>query len=288
MKKFLCLFVMALPLTAAAQGILDRFTDPEKGPVVFVGKGSYAMGVSGAYRNFQVGGDDLEANDGFQILSYLNIGSGQLQAYNAAAGFSYFVADDLSLGLNLGYTGYNLDSDLSLGTFKLFNRHIHQNAWSGNLALRKYLSFFGSRTFAIFAEGRLYGKYSRTQSCPIVPVMEEVPIEIDGKIVYKEDGTPFMTEVESGETRWDTDKNRLSDSYSVGLRLCGGLAVRLRDNSALTVSVPIMGAAYTYSHQKHEQTGNASHLSSFNVSRGNDLLGIQIGYTHFIGPKKKK
>lgn len=290
MKKLLIVFFfLALPLAAFAQsGLLDRYTDPEKGPVVFIGKGMRDMGISGSYRSFQVGGDNLLDDDGFQILSFLQIGNGQMKIYKASVGASLFVADDTSLGLQLGYSGYNINSDLHLGILELLNRHMHNNAWTVSLTGRKYMSFFGSKTFGVFGEARLFGKYARTESCPIVDVTESVPVTVDGKVVYNDDGTPKTKEQPTGETRWAVEKNRISNAYSAGLKLGGGLAVRLRDNSILTVSVPVVGVAYTHSHQDHVQTGNASHINSFTLSRDIDKLAIQIGYTRLIEPKKKK
>lgn len=288
-KIFVMIVFLALPLAAFAQaGLLDRYTDPEKGRVKFIEKGTHDIGFSGSYRSFQVGGDDVLEDDGFQILTFLQIGNGQLQRYKASVGASYFVANDVSVGLQLGYAGYNLNSDLSLGPIELLNRHMHNNAWSVALTGRKYLSFFGSKTFAVFGEARLYGKYSRTESCPIGDVTEQVPVVVDGVAVYNEDGTPKMKDEPTGEKRWVVEKNRISNAYSAGLKFGGGVAVRLRDNSVLTVSIPVVGVAYTHSHQDHVQTGNASHINSFNISRDIDMLAIQVGYTRLIGPKKKK
>ena len=103
---------------------------------------------------------------------------------------------------------------------RISGRHMVKNAWGGSLALRKYLSFFGSKTFAVFGEARLYGNYGRILSCPI-----------DKVGVYEE------------------KKMRTSDIYSAGLKLGAGLCVKLRDNSALTIGIPIIGASYDYTRQ---------------------------------------
>lgn len=280
MKRFLCLALCLLSVNALAQGILDRFNDPEKGKVVFIEQGHRALGISGGYRSFNASGDVL--GDGYSVLSLLNIGTGKLAIYNVSPSFSYFVADDLSLGFRFDYSGYTLNTDLRLDlrgaiktdgltddpdlkaelndlmNIRISNRHMVNNSWGGSLALRKYLSFFGSKTFAIFGEARLYGKYGRLVSCPI----DEAGVYVNAKL-------------------------RTSSSFSTGLKLAVGVIARIRDNSSLFVSIPVVGADYSYTKQHKNQTNNNAHLSQFKISRSIDFLAIQVGYTRFIPCGKK-
>ena len=289
MKKLVCVLAALLPLVASAQGIggiLDRFKDPEKGNSVFISKGHWSWGINGGYRSFAAAGDGV--GDGYSVLSLLNIGNGYLKMYNVSPNFSYFVADDLSLGLSLDYSGYAVDTDIRLDFRNIFDlegmfggfedpedqdsledaaaalnvrisgRHMLRNAWGGSFKLRKYLSFFGSKTFAVFGEARLYGNYGQIESCPI---------DNDGIYV--------------------TGKARTSRSIAAGLKLGGGLCIKLRDNSAFTISIPLVGATYQYTIQHKNNTGNDAHMASFNVSRELDYLAFQVGYVHYISPKKK-
>lgn len=289
MKKLVCVLAALLPLVASAQGIggiLDRFKDPEKGNSVFISKGHWSWGINGGYRSFAAAGDGV--GDGYSVLSLLNIGNGYLKMYNVSPNFSYFVADDLSLGLSLDYSGYAVDTDIRLdfrnifdleGTFggfedpedqdsledaaaalnvRISGRHMLRNAWGGSFKLRKYLSFFGSKTFAVFGEARLYGNYGQIESCPI---------DNDGIYV--------------------TGKARTSRTIAAGLKLGGGLCIKLRDNSAFTISIPLVGATYQYTIQHKNNTGNDAHMASFNVSRELDYLAFQVGYVHYIAPKKR-
>lgn len=290
MKKLILVAFSLLSLSAAAQplsGILDRFNEPGKGRTVFVSKGHWSWGIAGGYRSFAAAGEGV--GDGYSILSLLNIGDGYLKMYNVSPNFSYFVADDLSLGLSLDYSGYAVDTDLRLDFRNIFDlegikdgiedpdeqesmdemasmlnvqisgRHMLRNAWGGSFKLRKYLSFFGSKTFAVFGEARLYGSYGQIESCPI---------DRDGFYVM--------------------GKARTSRAIAAGLKLGGGLCVRLRDNSAFTISIPLVGATYQYTMQHKQNTGNNAHMASFNISRELDYLALQVGYTHFIGPKKRR
>lgn len=285
MKKALLMSFMLVAVSAYSQtGFLERFDDPFKGHTVFVPKGCNSIGISGSYRSFQVGGENQ--GDGFAILSLLNIGDGSLVIYNVAPSFSYFIKDDVSLGVRLEYSGYKVDTDLKVDlrnlipnyssfeesiendtlrddinkalNLQISGRHMDHYAWGASFVARKYLSFFGSQTFGLFGESRLYGQIGRTVSYPF-----------DG------DGNP------------KTQKTRTSDSYQAGLKLAAGVAVRLSEGSTLTLSIPIIGAAYTYSNQHKQNTGNDSYYSSFNIARNVDFLGIQVGYCHYMDPKRK-
>ncbi len=283
MKRIFCLTLLCLlSINALGQGILDRFDDPVTGKITFIEKGGRAIGISGAYRSLDIGGDVL--GDGYAIMSLLNIGQGRLSVYNVSPRFSFFVADDLALGIRLDYSGYTLNTDLRLDlrnvvnlgelagddpelkqelddllNLRISNRHMVHNAWGISTDLRKYISFFGSRTFAIFGEVRLYGNYGRTISCPI-----------------DENGAYVET------------KLRTSDVYSAGLKLAAGLCIRLRDNSAVTISVPLVGATYSHTQQHKEKTNNNAHINNFKIARNVDFLSVQVGYKHYIYSKKRK
>ena len=275
-------------VTASAQGILDRYTDPEKGKVVFIRKGNHALGIAGGYRNFNVTGD-ASNNSGYAILSLLNIGEGSLHTWNVTPSISWFVADDLSLGLDLEYDGYTVDTDLNLDfrdiipieaeslNLKVSNRHMAHQAWGASFAVRKYMSFFGSNTFAVFGEGRLFTNYGETMSEP--------------------------------RERKMVNRDRESYGFGVGVKLGGGLAVKLRDGSAITVSVPIFGVSWNATNQtKHSlivhdaeafeanpndpeastlTTSNAR-MTQLSASRNTDILGIKFGYVRYIEPRNKR
>lgn len=289
-RIILLVAILSAGEAAFAQGLIqntiNRFTDPEKGRTVFIEKGYRSIGISGGYRSFNAGGEGI--GEGYSILSLLNIGDGSLSMYNVAPSFAFFVANDLSLGVRLDYEGYKLNTDLraNLGeiidfsglidlideedqemrdevadvlNMRISSRHMVKNSWGASLALRKYLSFFGSKTFGVFGEARLFGKYGRIKSCPI---------EATGELVE--------------------NRMRTSDIFSTGLKFGIGVCFRLRDNSAFTINFPLLGASYNYTQQhKETKTGPSdAHLSQFNVSRDIDLMAIQIGYKHYIKSKK--
>ncbi len=291
MKKLSILLAsLVVCLSAHAQSpikkIMERFDDPEKGHTVFIEKGSRTMGISGSYRNFRAGG--YVNSDGFDVLSLLNMGAGEAHIWTVSPKFNWFLANDFALGLRLDYSGYWVNTNLRLdlremvGQFleraeildpntpegketlealnlTISNRHWHKHAGGVSLTARKYLSFFGSKTFAVFGEGRLFGRYGVTTSNPIVE---------EGEVITK---------------------MRVSQSIGVGLKGAVGLAVKFRDGSMITGSIPIVGLEYSLMLQdkKGNITTNDARLSSFRIARDLDLIGIQIAYSRVIGPKKK-
>lgn len=310
MKKLFCLALVLLSIPVFAQKeetvvvkkkenviqkTLNRFKDPNQESTVFIPKGSYSIGIKGGFRSFVVGGE--ADNDGYAILSLLNIGNGKLYAYSVSPSAAYFIAPDLSLGLRADYSGYQVDTDLKLdlrdivsnftenqnavdqSNITVLSRHMVSNSWGGSLFLRKYLSFFGSQRLAVFGEARLYGKFSRVHSCPIV----DYQVDEKGKAVKDENDNKINVDPHP-----NTGKERVSDHWGVGINLAAGACYRLKDKSCLFVSIPIVSAGYNYTKQFKTNTGNTAKVSQFNISRSIDFLAIQVGYSRFIEPKKKK
>lgn len=288
-KLFLAVSMLLISAAAGAQGLLGRYSEPGVEKVPFITKGNKAVGISGGYRSYSIGGENAEMGDGFAFLTILNIGDGHFDSYSVSPSFSYFVADDLALDFRLEYSGYSLESDLKLdlrsleflddlfggsANYKIASRYMRKDSWGLSMALKKYQSFFGSKTFAVFGEMRMFGELYNIVSCPIQDVMVIETVET-------EDGEKEI-EIPTGETRHATEKERNNKGYEVGVRLAGGLAVKLRDNSALTVSFPLVGVTYSYSKQHKNDTDNNAHFSKFNLSRDIDFLAIQVGYVRYF------
>lgn len=255
------------------KGLLKRYEDPEKGKVAFIKKGTKTLGVMGSFHSLNAGG--LANGDGYSVLSLLNIGNGQIQLWDVAPSFSYFVADDLSIGARLDYSGYVLDTDLKmdfrdiLGGFidttepdgnealnalnvQISSRHMHHHKGGVSFTTRKYLSFFGSQMFAIFGEARLFGSYGVTTSHP---------------------------------RKENTDKIRYSNTYQVGINMGGGLAVRFRDGSTITLSLPFFGVNFTSTAQDKSWVNghNQARMNAFNVTRKLDFIYLNVGYFRSFG-----
>ena len=291
MKKQI-LMVVALVFTCATTFAQDpvtryleeRFDGSEDGKA-FVRKGSRSIGIKGGFRSFNASGDE-STNTGYALLSMLNIGNGQLKVWNVSPNIQYFLSNDLSLGVSLDYTGYAVNTDIRLDlrdivnssneslNLTLSNRAIQHHALGLSLVMRKYVPLFGSKYVAVFAEGRLQTSYGGTNNKPL-----------DAK---------------------DYNRERVSGVFSVALKAGGGLAIKLKNNNAITVSVPLFGVGYSYTNQEKTTTymqestdasgatvkvpvteKSRSHMSDFQASRSLDLLGIQFGFVRFIEPKRR-
>ena len=291
MKKQI-LMVVALVFTCAttfAQDPVTRYLeerfDGSQDGKAFVKKGSRSIGIKGGFRSFNASGDE-STNTGYALLSMLNIGNGQLKVWNVSPSIQYFLSNDLSLGASLDYTGYAVSTDIRLDlrdivnssneelNLTLSNRAIQHHALGLSLVMRKYVPLFGSKYVAVFGEGRFQTSYGATSNQPL-----------DVK---------------------DYNRERLSGALSVSLKAGGGLAVKLKNNNAITVSIPLFGIGYSYTSQEKttttmQETTDASgatvkvpvteksrsHMSNFNASRSLDLLGIQFGFVRFIEPKRR-
>ena len=291
MKKQI-LMVVALVFTCAttfAQDPVTRYLeerfDGSQDGKAFVRKGSRSIGIKGGFRSFNASGDE-STNTGYALLSMLNIGNGQLKVWNVSPSIQYFLSNDLSLGASLDYTGYAVSTDIRLDlrdivnssneelNLTLSNRAIQHHALGLSLVMRKYVPLFGSKYVAVFGEGRFQTSYGATSNQPL-----------DVK---------------------DYNRERLSGALSVSLKAGGGLAVKLKNNNAITVSIPLFGIGYSYTSQEKttttmQETTDASgatvkvpvteksrsHMSNFNASRSLDLLGIQFGFVRFIEPKRR-
>lgn len=285
MKKAILVAAMMLVCVSAlsqnnpVDKALSRFNDPENPQSgAFLAKGGRSIGISGSYRLFNVTGEN--PGDGYSILSILNIGQGKLHTWNVSPGISWFVADDLCLGVRFNYNGYLVDTNLKLDfrdivgsddetlNITLSNRHMLHHKLGLSFTARRYKSLFGSKMLGVFAEGRLFGNYGYTMSHPVPKEGEEVK------------------------------KYRLSNIISVGIDIAGGLAVRLKDNSVLTLSIPIVGVDWNHSKQNKywtakdaeggTPTGGSAKMDRFQISRNIDAMGIQVGYVRYIVPKNKR
>ena len=150
---------LLLSVSAFAQGPVTRYLEGRfgaPGSQTFIEKGSHAFGISGGYRSLGASGDDT-SNAGYALLSLLNIGDGQLKIWNVSPSYSTFIANDLSLGVALNYSGYAVDTDLRLDlrdiinttnedlNLVISNRSMRHHAGGASVVLRKYVPFFGSR-----------------------------------------------------------------------------------------------------------------------------------------------
>ena len=183
-----------------------------------------------------------------------------MQSFGVAPYLSYFIKDNLALGLRFDYdkSGFDLDGlDLALGdlmTLNITDMNYLKQSYSGSITLRNYMPIANSKRFAMFAELRATGAYAQSES---------YKVEEDKKL-----GT-------------------YQDIYKASLSVVPGLCCFVTNEAALEVSVGVLG----FTHQKTVQKTNQLEVSQMiqnNASFKINLFSINMGISIFIGPGKNK
>lgn len=226
---------------------------------LFIPKGTLGGGLSVSYANYQLGNGTDDA--GYKMLfSLLDNVHGGMQSFGVAPYLSYFIKDNLALGLRFDYdkSGFDLEGlDLALGdlmTLNITDMNYLKQSYSGSITLRNYMPIANSKRFAMFAELRATGAYAQSES---------YKVEEDKKL-----GT-------------------YQDIYKASLSVVPGLCCFVTNEAALEVSVGVLG----FTHQKTVQKTNQLEVSQMiqnNASFKINLFSINMGISIFIGPGKNK
>ena len=165
---------MVLPLSA--QKKVKKAVEPfdrgiELPNSCFIPKGTVGGGLSISYSKYNLG--NAGADDaGYQMLFSLLQGiNGNMESFGVAPFVSYFVSDNLSVGLRFGYdrTGAYLgNADVIFGgeepLLNLENVGYLKQNYSGAATLRNYIPFPNTKRFAMFTEIQLGGGYAQSES----------------------------------------------------------------------------------------------------------------------------
>lgn len=226
---------------------------------LFIPKGTVGGGLSVSYSRYQLGNGSDDA--GYKMLfSLLDNMHGGLQSFGIAPYISYFIKDNLSLGLRFDYdkSGYNINTlDLALGdlmTMNVSDMNYLKQAYSGSMTLRHYMPIANSKRFAMFAELRATGSYAQSESYKI------------------QDGKKFGT---------------YQDIYKGSLSVVPGLCCFVTNEAALEVSVGVLG----FTHQKTVQKTNQIEVSQMvqnNASFKINLFSINMGISIYFQTGKPK
>lgn len=248
-------FCLCLPVWASDDETSAETFDRGIGKAnsLFIPKGTVGGGLSVSYSSYELGNSADDA--GYKMLmSLLDNVHGSLQSFGVAPYLSYFIKDNLALGLRFDYdkSGYNLESlDLSLGdlmTLNVSDMNYLKQAYSGSITLRNYMPIADSKRFAMFAELRATGSYAQSES-------------------YKmQDGKKYGT---------------YQDIYKGSLSVVPGLCCFVTNEAALEVSVGVLG----FTHQKTVQTTNQIEVSQMvqnNASFKINLFSINMGVSIYL------
>lgn len=264
MKRIL---IIALALTVSALAIEAKSDTTKVVPFdrgigrstsVFIPKGTIGAGVSLSYSNYNLGNaaDDVGYNMLFSLIQGLH---GNMMTFGIAPQVSYFLLDNLSVGVRFDYNNSNfgLDSvNLSLTQdlgFSMQDFKYRKQSYTGAVTLRNYIPFGDSKRFAMFAELRALGGYGQSKTYRTLKTDDGVP--------YK-DGT-------------------YQDIYKFELGVVPGITAFVTNEVALEVSVGLIGFDY----QKVVQTTNQVNVSEMEKSGANfkiNLLAINFGLSFYI------
>jgi len=260
MKKTI-IFLAAILMTgaaASAKGDKTETVEPfDRGITLststFIPKGTVGAGITFSYNDYNLGQGAGDA--GYTaLLSLIGDVHGNLQTWGVAPWVSYFVADNLSVGVRFDYTRSSFglgNAAISLGdlaNFSISDFHYLKQGYTGAITGRYYIPFGNSKRFAMFTEVRALGGYGQSET-------------------YKnEEGEKYGT---------------YQDIYKFELGLVPGLSVFVTNEVAVEVSVGIMG----FNYNKTVQTTNQVDKSVMESSGANckiNPLSIGLGMSFYI------
>lgn len=219
----------------------------------FIPKGTVGGGLTVSYSSYALGNGTDDA--GYKMLfSMLSGIDADMQSFGIAPFVSYFIADNISIGvrfdydysdLNLGTAGLNLGDMLSMNVQDI---GYTKQSYMGAIALRDYIPIADSKRFAMFAELRAAGGYAQSESFRM------------------ENGAKFGT---------------YQDIYKCSIGLVPGLTCFVTNELAIEASVGVLG----YEFQKVVQTTNQVDVSQMVNNTANfriNLLSINLGMSFYI------
>lgn len=260
MKKTIIFLAAILMTGAAATAKSDKAETVEPfdrgitlSTSTFIPKGTVGAGITFSYNDYALG---QGAGDvGYTaLLSLIGDVHGNLQTWGVAPWVSYFVADNLSVGVRFDYSRSSFglgNASLSLGDIanvSISDFHYLKQAYTGAITGRYYIPFGNSKRFAMFTEVRALGGYGQSET-------------------YKNEG----------EEKYGT----YQDIYKFELGLVPGLSVFVTNEVAVEVSVGLMG----FNYNKTVQTTNQVETSVMESSGANckiNPLSVGLGMSFYI------
>lgn len=219
----------------------------------FIPKGTVGAGVAFSYNNYNLGQGVADA--GYSALfSLLGDIHGSMQSWGVAPWFSYFVADNLALGVRFDYNRSQFglgNASISLGdlaNFSLSDFNFLKHSYTGAITGRYYIPFANSKRFAMFTEVRAIGGYGQSETYKVT------------------DGEKYGT---------------YQDIYKFELGLVPGVSVFVTNEVAVEVSVGLMG----FNYNKTVQTTNQVDKSVMESSGANfkiNPLSLGLGLSFYI------
>lgn len=252
-----CFLVAVLPFQASAQekSRFDRGINSNRS--IFIPKGEMGLGLSLSYNNLNMGSAAEDA--GYRLLFGMLDGiKGSLQSFGISPQISYFVADNISIGLRFDYskTAFNVGKlNMELGdmlSLNISDKNFRKQGYTGLFTMRNYMPIAGSKRFAIFAEGNIAGSYAQSEAYS-----------------HNEEGGKVGT---------------YQDIYRLSLGVVPGIICFITNNAAFELSVGVFG----FDIQKTKQITNQVEISEMVTSNANfkiNPLSITLGMTYYFSTR---
>lgn len=224
---------------------------------IFIPKGTFGTGLTFSYNTIDLGQSVGDA--GYSLLSLLSGVTGDMYSFGIAPNVTYFIIDNLAVGLRFNYdrSMLNLGSaNLAFGdmlSLQIADYHYLSHNYKGSITCRYYMPFGSSKRFAMFAEGRLTGGYGQS-------------------VLYRMDQ----------DDKFGTYQNNITGSIDV----VPGLTAFVTNNVALEVSIGVLGLNY----KRSEQITNQVQTSVMQSSGANfklDLFSVGMGVSIYIPTSHK-
>ena len=228
---------------------------------VFIPKGYVGGGLTFSYKTYDIGNgtDDVGYSMLFSLLSDMQ---GNMYTLGVAPSVSYFVANNLSVGVRFNYDRTSLDVGnlgLSLGDLASINiqdYHMLKNMYSGAMAMRYYMPIANSKRIAMFGEIQL-------------------GFEVGESVAYR--------------TVDGRNQGTFQTIYGGGINVVPGLCVFATNEVCVEVSVGVLGINYQYVRQQTDLVEESvMHQSGANFKI--NPLSISLGMSFYlpaVNPERK-
>lgn len=257
MKKVLTTFILTIVISCSLFPIesMGKAMDRGAGKMnsVFIPKGYIGGGFAFSYKTFDLGSgtDDVGYSMLFSLLSGMK---GDMHTFGIAPSISYFIMDNLAVGVRFDYDRTNLNVGslgLSLGdlaSISLNDYAMLKNMYSTAVTGRYYMPIANSKRIAMFGEVQL--GFDAGQS-----------------LTYKiQDGNKYGT---------------FQQIYGFGLNVVPGLCVFATNEVCVEVAVGILGIDYQHIRQETNRV-DVSVMSQSGANFKINPLSISLGLSFYL------
>ena len=209
---------------------------------VYIEKGTRQVGLSFGYDSWKADGEN-----GYDLLGIIKELEGNVTLGDFSVLGAWFIKDNLSVGLRMGYTDARISIDTTqLAGIELPDRNIMRQDVNGALTCRGYLPLFDGHILALFFEGRFSGSSGYFKSYRLT---------------------------ENGK------EGSYCDIWTASLGLYPGISVFATEKISFEAQLPLLEGGYKWQEQYATETGGSKLRHSFILFKPN-LLGIRMGLVY--------